>query len=262
MRLIGDVSLSGIYKISLDDGRCYVGQSIDVEVRQRAHLARLRVGQHHSPELQSAWNEHSEDAFTLSVLERCEPSALGEREQFWIDTLRPTFNTLSAPRTPYSSRRRIPLEERFWLKVNKNGPIPEFAPELGACWVWEASLDGKGYGQINEGGISGHPLRAHRVAWELLRGPLDPALVLDHLCKVTVCVNPDHLEPVTQAENMSRSDLRERQREAKRAITHCPRGHEYTFENTYVRADGSRGCRTCHRERMRGWAARRRSESA
>ena len=92
-------------------------------------------------------------------------------------------------------------EQRFWPKVNKAGPAPTYRPDLGPCWLWTAYLY-KGYGRFNGG--QGRIVEAHRFAYELAKGAIPSGLVLDHLCRVTSCVNPDHLEPVTIAENVDR----------------------------------------------------------
>lgn len=95
------------------------------------------------------------------------------------------------------SQRGTPAE-RFWRKVDRNGPIPEYRPELGPCWLWTATLDGHGYGYFD-----GHP--AHRWAWQEAHGSIAPELSdMDHLCRVPRCVRPSHLEPVTHAENIRR----------------------------------------------------------
>lgn len=81
--------------------------------------------------------------------------------------------------------------------------------------------------------------QAHRLMFELHRGPIPTGLQIDHLCRQPLCVNPDHLEPVTSAENTRRG---------KALITHCPAGHPYDDANTYLaeRPTGSaRHCRTC-----------------
>jgi hypothetical protein len=109
------------------------------------------------------------------------------------------------------------------------------------CWVWCGSRYGNGYGRIRGAGLNG--ALAHRVAWELWRGPIPDGLVIDHLCKNRECVNPDHLEPVTQRENVMRSDSLWAE-QAKR--THCPDGHSYDEANTAVR-NGSRHCRECRK---------------
>lgn len=87
---------------------------------------------------------------------------------------------------------RIPLAERFWSRVEKTS----------GCWIWQGRLDTGGYGTI---GHEGKTLRAHRVAFELSGNELTDGLVIDHLCQVKRCVNPDHMEQVTQAENVARA---------------------------------------------------------
>jgi hypothetical protein len=132
------------------------------------------------------------------------------------------------------SKRASPPLERFWPKVDKNGPVPSHAPELGPCWLW---LGYRRDGRYPWMSYAGRPTAAYRVAYMLLVGPIPDGLHLDHLCRVVFCVNPAHLEPVTQQENNRRQAA---------AITHCPQGHEYTPENTgYDR--GSRYCRICSR---------------
>ena len=105
------------------------------------------------------------------------------------------------------------------------------------CWVWTASKKSNGYGSFTAPGLGA---QAHRVAYLLLTGPIPGGMHLDHLCRNRLCVNPDHLEPVTQAEN---------NRRAGAARTHCARGHAYTAANTYRRRNGTRDCRACNRDR-------------
>lgn len=90
------------------------------------------------------------------------------------------------------SRFGRPVSDRFWEKVDAAGD----------CWEWGGSHDRKGYGWFK---ADQRMKRAHRVAWELLVGPIPDDLVLDHLCINPPCVNPDHLEPVTGAENTRRA---------------------------------------------------------
>lgn len=88
-------------------------------------------------------------------------------------------------------------DERFWSKVDASAP----------CWVWTAASAGKGYGKftLSANGKTRYPL-AHRYSWELLVGPIPEGMTLDHLCKNRKCVNPDHLEVVTQAVNCLRGE--------------------------------------------------------
>lgn len=115
------------------------------------------------------------------------------------------------------------------------------------CLLWTGTIGGDGYGTLM---IDGRNIKAHRLAYELFVGPIPKGLVLDHLCRVRRCVDPNHLEPVTSAENTRR---------AARLITHCPAGHPYDDKNTRVTPDGGRICRACHCARERA-AYRRRQE--
>jgi hypothetical protein len=92
-------------------------------------------------------------------------------------------------------------EERLWAKVDKDGPIPQHAPELGPCWVWIASRDSKNYGQIGE---LGRMYRAHRVSYELAHGvTLAPHQKVMHRCDNPPCVRPEHLKLGSQADNLA-----------------------------------------------------------
>lgn len=96
------------------------------------------------------------------------------------------------------------FEQRFWAKVNKDGPTPHQRPELGPCWVWTASLGKDGYGHIHNRGAEPQTMSAHRAAYIIEVGPIPDGLELDHLCLNQRCVNPKHLEPVTHLVNMRR----------------------------------------------------------
>lgn len=133
-----------------------------------------------------------------------------------------------------------PLEQRLWSRVERGDPS--------ACWPWTGHLTG-GYGRIRLPGGGGAP--THRVAYELLVGPIPEGLVLDHVCRNTVCCNPAHLEPVTVREN-TRRGLNVVAENIKK--THCPRGHAYDATSV-----GRRHCRTCKRDSTRRWRAERRA---
>lgn len=113
-------------------------------------------------------------------------------------------------------------------------------PETG-CWLWTDKPDRHGYGEF---WMNGRNHRAHNAAYVLLVGPIPDGLEPDHLCRVTLCVNPDHLEPVTHRENMLRGETLGARNAAK---THCPRGHPYDEANTYIGTKGGRWCRACKR---------------
>lgn len=152
---------------------------------------------------------------------------------------------------PTGQTARPPVE-RFWPKVNKNGPIPDYRPDLGPCWLWTASLRWNGYGHFSTG-VGSKSTVAHKFCYELLVGPVPKGMQLDHLCRVRHCLNPQHLEPVTQRTNILRGSGFSARNIVK---THCPQGHEYTADNLKAsRKDRvSRQCLTCHRvqERERG----------
>ena len=145
-------------------------------------------------------------------------------------------------------------EERFWARVNKQGPVPDERPDLGPCWVWTGPRN-KQRGQFSA--VYGRsPVLTHRFCYELCVGPIPEGLVLDHLCRNRACCNPDHLEPVTAAENTRRN-------EAPSTVTNrtgvCQYGHPIEGDNVYSPASrNERSCRECKRRRQReSWARTR-----
>lgn len=136
---------------------------------------------------------------------------------------------------------------RFFRKV-----LPQSSS---GCWHWGADRTSKGYGRFSVGGRAGGPQRAHRVAYEMLVGPITEGYVLDHvICRNPRCVNPAHLEPVTNEENLRRG--RPSPTALNREKTHCRRGHPYDEGNTYFVTDRrtgtkGRGCKECNRARGR-----------
>ena len=132
--------------------------------------------------------------------------------------------------------------ESFWQRTS-----PE--PNTG-CWFWLGnsyqSIRGGEYGLVRVGSKS---RRAHRWAYQYFKGSIPDGLELDHLCRNTLCVNPDHLEAVTHKVNMERGIVAAR--------THCKRGHLLNGANLVFWNKGARGCRTCRYANVQAFYARR-----
>lgn len=160
--------------------------------------------------------------------------------------------------------------ERFWNRVDKNGPL--ISPKIGQCWLWTGNRGWAGYGRFQFAPYTTRP--AHRVSLEMSLGrELLPSEMACHHCDNPPCVRPDHLFVGDAVTNMRDRDAkgrgwgRTRRSDATRAKmsaavrarlangyiqanarkTHCKRGHEFTEENTR-HINGTRVCRTCDRQ--------------
>jgi hypothetical protein len=111
--------------------------------------------------------------------------------------------------------------------------------DVSGCWNWNGVITTRGYGSY---WLNGRYAQAHRIVMELIHGIAHGA-VTDHLCRNTICCNPAHLEYTTQKVNVHRGGSFASKNILK---SHCPKGHEYTPENTYIRPGGTwRDCKTC-----------------
>jgi hypothetical protein len=133
------------------------------------------------------------------------------------------------------TKHGLPIKERIQssIVIDDNG-----------CWIWQLSSRGplRSTGRYGRIVVNGKNVAAHRCSYEVFVGPIPKGLHIDHLCGNPPCVNPEHLEPVTQAENSRRRAM---------ANTHCPQGHEYTEQNTYwqparkIGRNLSKQCKAC-----------------
>ena len=125
------------------------------------------------------------------------------------------------------------------------------------CQVWLGTLDSDGYGILYTGKHTPpyyrRRMKAHRVAYELAKGPIPKGLEPDHLCRVPGCINPDHIEAVTRKVNTDRGMCAAVNRKRQLGKTHCPRGHPYSGDTLYVTPKGKRQCRECMRSQWRAW---------
>jgi len=142
----------------------------------------------------------------------------------------------------------LPLPDRFWSKVAGRA-------DPAGCWTWVAGKFPKGYGVFR---IDGKSKSVHRLSYESMVGPIPAGLSIDHLCRNRACVNPAHLEAVTNRVNVLRGVS---YIAACAKKTHCPQGHPYAGENLHV-YQGRRYCRACHKVHARAHDARRREARA
>lgn len=131
-------------------------------------------------------------------------------------------------------------------------------PDETGCWIWIGAKNANGYGigQVLRPDGRRSTTTIHRVVYEALVGPIPTGLVVDHSCNVRPCVNPDHLEAVTQRENLQRSTASALAINARK--THCIRGHPLAGANLYVPpSTTNRQCLTCRRVAAKAWWAAR-----
>ncbi|WP_409521467.1 HNH endonuclease signature motif containing protein [Novosphingobium sp.] len=137
------------------------------------------------------------------------------------------------------------LPERYETKIDRE--------TSSGCWIFTGSVTANGYGRVWNGTKTDW---AHRVYYRLVRGEIPSGLVLDHLCRNRRCVNPSHLEAVSDRENTIRGDCPDVTRQRHRAKTHCKRGHPLFGSNLYRNPNGRRVCRACNADHKATYLAR------
>ena len=131
----------------------------------------------------------NEKLSTREIGKICECSNVTIR--YWLNTHKIAMRTIAEARTGLK-QKKVPLDIRFWEKVDKNG--------LNGCWLWTAGCFSNGYGGFE---IDGKNKRAHIISWEIINGPVPKGYVLHHKCGVKNCVNPNHLLLMTDFEHLS-----------------------------------------------------------
>lgn len=190
----------------------------------KMHYARVRRHGHPG----TSEKQHSvSNAGKVCAVESCEAPV---RSRGYCNS---HYKRLSKYGSPTGGPIRPTSRERFESKIHKTAD----------CWEWGGTIYNTGYGKFTVGKKA---FLAHRYSYELYVGEVPEGLVIDHLCRNRRCVNPDHLEPVTNEENLFRGLG---YRIMNGMDDSCIRGHKYTEENTYWPPNGGgMRCRTCARE--------------
>jgi len=173
----------------------------------------------------------------------------------WTFTLGSVWRGLVPCVNGYCGHRELDLDstESDWSedcsfavikKDNTLNRIEEKIQENNGCWEWQGGKR-KGYGLIS---INGRKQSVHRVLYELLKTKIPKGMVTDHLCRNHSCVNPNHIEIVTNKENTLRGNGSPAKNARK---TKCIRGHNLSGDNLYINKHKKRICRQCNKERMK-----------
>jgi len=145
----------------------------------------------------------------------------------------------------------------------------KFPDGVSGCWIWQGSTTGHHTTETKRARpfygclvVNKKCVKSHRFFYEQMKGPIPDGLVLDHLCSTTLCVNPDHLEPVTSQENVRRyfAGISQKPYGVWRSLF-CRNGHRRTTETIKILSNGRIRCRVCIREKVKRKLMRRKERT-
>lgn len=152
----------------------------------------------------------------------------------------------------YKRVRNHGTTERLDRKIPKAELFERYVTRTDGCWEWNGPVTTHGYTGLGRHGLG------HRWSYEQQNGEIPESLVIDHLCRNKTCTNPDHLEAVTNQENLARGLG---YRLMNGMDDKCVHGHLYTEENTYTDPQGGIRCRSCQREAEKRRTPRKRKKT-
>jgi putative hemolysin len=157
-------------------------------------------------------------------------------------------------RKPKADKPKRVIKEKVVKEPLDMSPIARFMRRLSVagngCWIWLGGRNDDGYGVFCL--AKRKNISAHRFSYQFHRGEIEKGLEVDHLCSCRSCVNPEHLELVTHAENIRRGKERGSYKnhnligKLNSAKTHCKNGHPYQGDNLIIdKYNGGRRCKIC-----------------